>query len=226
MWLYLLQMVKNLGEGLLNEPLPRPWGLLAYDTFTRIEPSSREGREWAYTFLLSSWITNEKTLFREGKRSSRRTWFFTTENWSLRPVRNWIIWSSTLYSLLALIGAHLHWIGQVQLGRGRWEWSSSHKAFNSVKYSKTNIEPCLRLLMEERKFSILIRSTFEKRSLRSCQTSNTISWKTTVCAIESETEAISQDCTRWLHVSHAVLLRSSSSGLEQGEIHWWKEDFS
>lgn len=81
---------------------------------------------------------------------------------------------SMLLSLFNLITRHL-W-AHVQIGNGRWELSSSHNPFNSIKYSITDLESCFRLLMVERKVKILTRSTFENRLCKLFQASNAWSW--------------------------------------------------
>lgn len=147
--------------------------------------------EW---FLLSSRITKEYTLLMDGRGSIMRTWAFKTTNWSFNPVRNWITWPSSLKLQASLMAAELEGCGQVQWCIGGWEFK--HRKIQKM---------CI--------LSMCILSAIEKCSLRSNQASMANSWKTSVWEICGETELIIHDWIRWLHRSHALQFRSSSSGI-------------
>lgn len=101
---------------------------------------------------------------------------------------------------------HMQRCEQGQIGVGRYASSSSHKTFKAVKKSETERESCF-----NRKISHCNSETpWKKCSLSSFQTSISFSRKTMLCAIESSTEFMIQECTSILQRFHALKLGLNS----------------
>jgi len=116
-------------------------------------------------------------------------------NWSLRPLKNCIAWSSLLICARIVGIRHEHLTGQKHVGVGLKFSNSSQMMHNFVKKSKTLRSPWLRVTASNCRLFIRARSPWENLFLRFVQMSRALSIHMMFCLMVGETEWMIQEAT-------------------------------
>lgn len=141
-YLFLLKLIYRMTKSIVKYPYSRNIFGVVKTTFMleirfvcNIHQNITVFNRFSFFWWISSWITIEHIRWMDGKGSMRNTWVLMIEKISLKLVRNWMAYSSSLCSWAFLTALQRYRWAHVQICRGWWELSSSHNPFNSRKYS-------------------------------------------------------------------------------------------